>query len=286
MPLGCRWHRLAGVVAAMVIAGGCASATQRAAAAAGTAGPGAGVGSGPASSPAALEPGYRPDTTAPAVIAHGPAGARRIALTFDSNMTEAMLHRLDTGQVGSYANTAVIDELQARHVPATFFLAGEWVQRYPELTRRIAADDRFEIASHSYAHRGFTAHCYHLAPEPPADMAADVEHSFAVLAPFGGHQTRYFRFPGGCYDTTALRAIAATHATVVQYDDVADDPFNNDTAAITASVLRQAHNGAIVVLHITKANAPRTADALPAIVDGLRTRGYQLVTLSDLLTVR
>src|SRR5689334_520123 len=106
MPLGCRWHRLAGVVAAMVIAGGCASATQRAAAAAGTARLGAGVGSGPAS-PAAVEPGYRPNTTAPAVIAHGPADARRIALTFDSNMTEAMLHRLDTGQVGSYANTAV-----------------------------------------------------------------------------------------------------------------------------------------------------------------------------------
>src|SRR3954452_5153310 len=53
-------------------------------------------------------------------------------------------------------------------------------------------------------------------------MAADVEHSFAVLAPFGGHETRYFRFPGGCYDTAALRAIADTHATVVQYDDVAD----------------------------------------------------------------
>jgi len=48
-------------------------------------------------------------------------------------------------------------------------------------------------------------------------------------------------------------------------------------------VLRQAHDGAIVVLHITKANAPRTADALPSVIDGLRARGYRLVTLSDLL---
>jgi peptidoglycan/xylan/chitin deacetylase (PgdA/CDA1 family) len=195
-----------------------------------------------------------------------------------------MLHRLDTGQVRSYANAAVVDELTARHVPATFFLAGKWVQRYPDLTRRIAANPDFELASHSYAHRGFTARCYGLAPEPSADMAADVEHSFAVLAPFGGRQTRYFRFPGGCYDGAALRAIAPAHATVVQYDDVADDPFNPDTAAITANVLRHAHDGAIVVLHITQANAPHTADALPAIIDGLRGRGYQLVTLSDLLS--
>jgi peptidoglycan/xylan/chitin deacetylase (PgdA/CDA1 family) len=231
----------------------------------------------------AAEPGYAPGDGVPAVVAHGPAGRHRIALTFDSNMTDAMLHRLDTGQVDSYANTAVVDELEARHVPATFFLSGKWVERYPGLTRQIAADPRFELASHSYAHLGFTAHCYTLGSLPAARMAADVEHSFDVLAPFGGHQTRYFRFPGGCYDAAALRAVAPAHATVVQYDDVGGDPFNDDTGSITRHVLAQAHDGGIVVLHITKANAPRTADALPGVIDGLQARGYRLVTLSDLL---
>jgi peptidoglycan/xylan/chitin deacetylase (PgdA/CDA1 family) len=280
MPTTGRWSRLAGVLVAAMVVVGCAGGTATATA----------VGNrtdGRPSPTTTLDAGQgsgdRAQAAVPAVITHGPAGHNRIALTFDSNMTDAMLHRLDTGEIASYANTAVVDELTARHVPATFFLAGKWVQRYPDLTRRIAANPDFEIASHSYAHRGFTAHCYGLAPEPPTDMAADVEHSFAVLAPFGGHQTRYFRFPGGCYDTAALRAIADTHATVVQYDDVADDPFNTNTAAITANVLRQAHDGAIVVLHITQANAPRTADALPAIITSLQHRGYQLVTLSDLL---
>jgi peptidoglycan/xylan/chitin deacetylase (PgdA/CDA1 family) len=241
----------------------------------------------PAGAPAAgspAEPGYLPGDGLPTVVTHGPPGRHRIALTFDSNMTDAMLRRLDTGQVASYANGAVVDELAARRVPATFFLSGKWVERYPDLTRRIAADPDFELASHSYAHLGFTAHCYTLGTLPAADMAADVERSFAVLAPFGGHQTRYFRFPGGCYDAAALRAVAPAHATVVQYDDVGGDPFTDDTAGITARVLRQAHDGAIVVLHITLANAPRTADALPAVIDGLRARGYRLVTLSDLLT--
>ena len=217
------------------------------------------------------------------VIAHGPAGLPRIALTFDSNMTDAMLRSLDSGKVKSYANVAVIDELQRSRTPATFFLAGKWVERYPALTRRIATEPIFELASHSYAHIGFTDRCYHLGKLPVDQMAADVEHSFRVLAPFGGRQTGYFRFPGGCYDSTALRAIAPTHCTVIQYDIVGGDPFNNDPNAIANNVLRHAHNGGIVVLHITQANAPRTADALPAIITGLRDRGYRLVTLSDLL---
>jgi peptidoglycan/xylan/chitin deacetylase (PgdA/CDA1 family) len=227
------------------------------------------------------------------VIAHGSAALPRIALTFDSNMTDAMLRSLDSGKIKSYANVAVIDELQRSRTPATFFLAGKWVERYPALTHRIAADPSFELASHSYAHIGFTDHCYHLGKLPtdcyhlgklPTDqMAADVEHSFRVLAPFGGRQTGYFRFPGGCYDPTALRAIAPAHSTAIQYDIIGGDPFNNDPNAITDNVLRHAHNGGIVVLHVTDANAPRTANALPAIITGLRDRGYRLVTLSELL---
>jgi peptidoglycan-N-acetylglucosamine deacetylase len=216
----------------------------------------------------------------------GRVGPLRIALTFDSNMTDAMVRLLDTGKVNSYANVRVIDELQRSHTPATFFLAGKWVERYPDVTRRIAADPNFELASHSYSHRGFTAHCYHLAALPVDQMAADVERSFRVLAPFGGRQTRYFRFPGGCYDARALRAIAPTQATVVQYDIVGGDAFSNDPSVIINNVLRNTHNGGIVVLHITQANAPRTAEALPTIISGLRARGYQLVRVSELLTAR
>lgn len=229
-------------------------------------------------------PGTLPDPGLPAPS--GRIGPPRIALTFDSNMTDAMVRLLDTGKVSSYANVRVIDELQRSHTPATFFLAGKWVERYPDVTRRIAADPNFELASHSYAHRGFTAHCYHLAALPIDQMATDVERSFRILAPFGGRQTRYFRFPGGCYDARALQAIAPAQATVVQYDIVSGDAFSNDPRVIINNVLRNAHNGGIVVLHITQANAPRTAEALPTIISGLRARGYQLVRVSELLTAR
>jgi len=79
-------------------------------------------------------------------------------------------------------------------------------------------------------------------------MAADVEHSFAVLAPFGATRLDTSASPAAATTPRPCGAIAGTHATVVQYDDVADDPWNNDSGAISANVLRQARDGAIVVL--------------------------------------
>jgi peptidoglycan/xylan/chitin deacetylase (PgdA/CDA1 family) len=228
-------------------------------------------------------PGARPRGTHPIVISHGPRSRKQIALTFDSNMTDAMLERLADGKVKSYANTAVVDELQKSHTPATFFLAGKWVEAYPQLTRRIAADPEFQVASHSWAHDGFRGKCYGLGTIGRADMAADVERSFQVLGRYTAHATRYFRFPGGCYDAAALIAIAPVGCTVVEYDDVSGDAFGNNPARITADTVKQARPGSIVVLHITEANAPETAIALPAIVRQLRAKGYRLVTLGDLL---
>ena len=228
-------------------------------------------------------PGAVPRGTRPPLIFHGPRDRKRIALTFDSNMTDAMLRRLAHGTVKSYANTAVIDELQKSGTPATFFLAGKWIQAYPELTRRIAADPNFQLASHSWAHEGFRPGCYGLGTINRAGMAADVERSFEVLARYTTHPTRYFRFPGGCYNDTALAALAPVGCTVVEYDDVSGDAFGVNPRTIAATTVAQAKPGSIVVLHITEANAPETALALPTIVKQLRARGYDLVTLGDLL---
>ena len=233
--------------------------------------------------PAPTGRGATPRGTVPVIVEHGSRDRKQIALTFDSNMTDGMLRRLANGKAATYANPGVVDELQRLKVPATFFLAGKWVEAYPQLTRRIAADPSFELASHSWAHQGFRAGCYDLGSIPQTDMAADVERSFEVLARYSDHVSRYFRFPGGCYDTAALKAIAPVGCTAVEYDDVSGDAFGTDPQAITDATVRHARPGSIVVLHITGVNAPHTQAALPGIVRQLRARGYELVTLGDLL---
>jgi len=208
-----------------------------------------------------------------------------VALTFDTNMTDSMLRELDNGKVESFVNQAAIDELRRLQVPATIFLAGKWVERYPDVTRSLAGDRLFELGSHSYAHRAFKTPCYGLGPAmPAAEMAPDVDHSEAVIRQYTDHPTPYFRFPGGCYDQAALDAIASAGVVVVQYDVASGDAFGTSVGAIVNQTLRQTTNGSIVVMHLTGGNtAPLTAEALPRIVDGLRGRGLRLVKLSELL---
>jgi len=236
-----------------------------------------GVGAG--EPPGATRPGTRPP-----VVTNGVRTGNEVALTFDADMTDAMLYNLASGRVASYANIKVIDILEQRRVPATFFLTGEWALRYPEVTRRLAADPRFELANHSYRHQGFTPNCYHLGQVPANLMTDDVARTFAVIEPFGGRQTRYFRFPGGCYDAAALRALAPLGVTVIQWDVVSGDPFATAWQPIVHAVLSQVKAGSIVVMHVTEANAQYTDEALPPILDGLAARGLRPVTVSELLS--
>lgn len=195
-----------------------------------------------------------------------------------------MLRELDAGTVKSFDNSRAIDELVMLRVPATFFLTGLWMLRYPEETRRLAADPRFEIGTHSYEHRAFAPRCYGLGTLAPDAMAPDVERAQRVLHRFDANPSELFRFPGGCFDQKAINAVSRAGVEIVQYDVAGGDAFSTSTAHIIRTTLAAARPGAIIVLHVNGGNtAPATAYALPAIVNGLRRAGYTLETVSDLL---
>ncbi|MFF5174993.1 polysaccharide deacetylase family protein [Micromonospora sp. NPDC000089] len=228
--------------------------------------------------PGATRPG-----TLPPVVQHGPRTGAKVALTFDADMTEAMRRQLRGPHPPSYANTKVIDLLERERVPATFFLTGMWVEQYPELTRRLAANPRFELANHTYDHAAFTPHCYHLPAIPPGRMTENVARTFDVIGPYGGRQTRYFRFPGLCHDRTALTELAPLGVTVVDGDVVSGDPFATRWQPLVRAVLSGARPGSVIILHVTEANAPMTDEALPHILAGLAARGLTPAPLSEVL---
>ncbi|HEY8533534.1 MAG TPA: polysaccharide deacetylase family protein [Micromonospora sp.] len=225
-----------------------------------------------------MEPG-----THPPVVRHGPRTGNKVALTFDADLTETMLADLQAGRVRSYANLRVVELVERQRVPATVFLSGMWVERYPEVTRRLAANPLIELANHTYAHEAYTPDCYGLPTAPTRQLAADVARTFRILASYGGRQTRYFRFPGLCYDAAALAALAPLGVTVVDGDVISGDPFATDWRPIVDAVLAAVRPGSIVIMHLTEANAPMTDEALPHILAGLRQRGLQPARLSEVL---
>jgi peptidoglycan/xylan/chitin deacetylase (PgdA/CDA1 family) len=221
------------------------------------------------------------------MVFHGARDSGMVALTFDADMTPGMWRSLDAGRIRSSYDHRIIDALHRTGTPATVFATGMWVKRYPGVTRTLAADPLLEFGNHSYEHDAFTAPCYGLPILPAADRTADVRHAGRIIAADVPDPTPYFRFPGGCHDKKAVRAVLAAGVTPVQWDVISGDAFGHDPRAITRTVLKEARGGSIVVMHLNGApTAPQTHAALPGIITGLRSRGLRLVKVSELLAAR
>ena len=82
-----------------------------------------------------------------------------------------------------------------------------------------------------------------------------------------------------------MKVASSLGLTTVEYDLPSGDPDPRASRQrLVDWVLQRARPGSIVVMHM---NHPRfhTAEALPEIVAGLRARGFELVTVGELLGV-
>jgi len=201
-------------------------------------------------------------STPPAVtVRHGPTDRPRIALTFDDNY-----------QLPRAFET--LRTLKREHVPATMFVIGHYEDLGPDLTRQLAKDG-FEIGDHTRSH----SNCTTLSWRALMIEIGNGTRTFRKAT--GAATARLFRPPGGFTDEFVARAAAAQgFRYVVLWDIDPKDWKGTPAATIRETVLSQAHNGAIVLLHMA---APHTAEALPGIISGLRSKGYELVTVTDLL---
>lgn len=188
-----------------------------------------------------------------------PLAQGEVALTFDDGPRPETLPR-------------VLDALKAECVQATFFMTGANLAQYPELGQRVVAQGH-TAALHSYSHP--------FLPEmAPADQLADLEKGIqAYQAAFGGAPPAY-RFPFLQQTPVVLEALKAKQMMVASIDVGIDDYAPNDmssAALVNRLVSRlEGAGGGIVLMH--DANGP-TADALPALLQALKTHGYKVVQL-------
>ncbi|MDX3804746.1 polysaccharide deacetylase family protein, partial [Streptomyces sp. AK04-3B] len=253
-----------------------------------SASPSANPPSAPATS-AATDTSSRPPTLAPGpagltpVFRNAPrAAGKTVALTFDADMTADQGARAAAGE--HFDNPGLIAALRELKVPSTVFMTGRWAEEYPDQARSLGRDPRFEIANHSYSHYAFTGDCYGLPTVPEERMRADVERAYTAFRKAGvPNAMPYFRFPGGCYDSRALRAVSGTGVTAVQWDVVSGDAFATDADAVARQVLDGVRPGSVVVMHCTRSAAPTTEQAVRAVVPELRRRGYRFVKVSELI---
>ncbi|MEU9649951.1 polysaccharide deacetylase family protein [Streptomyces sp. NPDC048110] len=232
---------------------------------------------GPAGLTPVFEHGPRTDGTK-----DGAKDGKTVALTFDADMTADQGPRATAGE--RFDNPRLIATLRRLKVPATVFMTGRWAEEYPDEARSIGRDPQFEIANHSYSHYAYTDDCYGLPTVAKADMRSDLERAYAAFEKAGvPNPMPYFRFPGGCYDDTALKELSATGVTAVQWDVVSGDAFATDADAVTRQVLDGVRPGSVVVMHCTRSAAPVTEEVVRAVVPELRRQGYRFVKVSQLI---
>lgn len=225
------------------------------------------------------------DATASAnVIFHGPRDKKRIALTFDAEMTDGMKADLVSGRTKSSYNKRIIDILNQTQTKATLFLTGLWIEIYPDITKELSKNQLFELGSHSYTDSSFFGFCYGLKQIPNTIKIEDIGATEKLLREHAGIDNKLFRFPGGCYTPADVKLVNEVGDTVVHWDVSGSDGFNQNSQQIVDNILDKTQNGSIIILHMNGApTAPKTAEALPQIIAALKKKGYEFVKVSELL---
>lgn len=202
----------------------------------------------------------------PAVVSHGSRRERLVALTFDACATR---------QPSGY-DEALVQVLVETRTPATFFLGGKWMLEHPEATRRLASEELFEIGNHGFLHR-------HLTQLDDEAVRQELSWTQTVMVSLTGRQGRLVRAPYVEIDERVARICAQMGLTPVQCDLASGDPDPELSAErLRRHVVGSARNGSIVVMHVN-GRGRRTAEALPGIVAGLREKGFELVTVGEML---
>ncbi|KYH32705.1 polysaccharide deacetylase family protein [Neomoorella mulderi] len=188
-----------------------------------------------------------------------PGAGHRVALTFDDGPFPRWTERYLT-------------VLAATRTPATFFMVGRQVEAHPELVR-AALDGGHEVASHSWRHAN-------LGKASQAEAEADLRQAAAVLEKISGRPVKYFRPPYGAMGPNLLVAAARLGTPIVTWSVDPKDWSNPGPRAIVLRVMANVRDGSIILLH---EGHPGTLVALPLLIKELRGKGYELVTVSELI---
>ena len=206
-------------------------------------------------------------TISPTVVFHGSRDLPRVSLTFDACQ--------DRGPVTGF-DRPIIDILSDTGTPATLFLSGLWIRHHPQETAELAANPLFELGNHAWSHPDFER-------IDRGTMVREITDTQTLIARYTGHEPVLFRFPYGRYSATALETVTGHGLVPVQWDVEPGDPGPDVSVAdILHTVERRTQNGSIIILHMN-GNGQQTAEALAYVIRSLRQRGFDLVTVSQLL---
>lgn len=188
--------------------------------------------------------------------------AHKIALTFDD------------GPHPQYTDE-ILSILAAYNVKATFFQVGQNVADHPTIARRVR-EEGHEIGNHTYSHPK-------LSSLADLALARELEQTADTLQAITGDTPHLFRPPEGVVSKQILSLAAQMEYQPVLWSVDTRDWAHTPTNEIVRHVLSTVRDGDIILFHDYVVGESPTPAALRQLLPILLARGFQPVTITDLL---
>lgn len=195
------------------------------------------------------------------VLTRGGSARREVALTFDDGPS-------------TYTNQ-VLDALKKYRAKGTFFILGNQINGFPLQLQRILAEGN-AIGSHSWNHADFTT-------LSTGDIRGQLSDTSGTLVSKGVPQPKLFRPPYGAYNAQVSGEAARKGMLTVLWDVDTNDYTQPTPQQIAQTVVDSAQAGSIVLMHDGGGPRQSTVAALPLIIKGLRKKGFDMVTVPQML---
>ncbi|OBZ09415.1 polysaccharide deacetylase family protein [Bacillus sp. FJAT-26390] len=201
-----------------------------------------------------------------AFLTNGPRHTRRVALTFDDAPDPRY-------------TPAILDVLANYKVCATFFVVGTRAAKHPSIVKRIHNEGHV-IGNHSYNHAV-------MSKLSLTNYQKQIWRTDTIIKNIVGYSPHFIRPPYGEMLPQQVKWSKQAGFTVVNWDvDSVDWKNNPSSAAILKNIKKTLQPGSIVLQHAgggTGQSLAGTLNALPKLIQLLRSKGYELVTLPELV---
>lgn len=184
---------------------------------------------------------------------------KMVAMTFDTAW-------------GADKTEGILKILKQYDANATFFMVGFWVEKYPDLVKKID-EQGIEIGTHSNTHPDF-------AKLSESQMKLELTTSIDSIQKITGKEVSLFRAPYGSYNNTMLNLCDDMGLKTIQWDVDSLDWKGYSGIDICERVMSKVKSGSIILNHN---NADNVLDSLPLMLERLKNAGYKVVSVGELI---
>lgn len=167
----------------------------------------------------------------------------------------------------------ILTTLKEADIKATFFIVGQWAEKFPETVKMIAQDGH-DIANHSYSH-------LRMGTLDRAKISSEIKQGGDLLEQLSGVKCDLFRAPYGDYNNSLLIEARQQGYYTIQWDvDSLDWKPGISREDILQRIKMKIKPGSIILFHN---DTPHTAKLLPEIISELKAKGYEFIPISKLI---